>query len=49
MANNYQGNFPMTASGDFIRGKEGAARCGVPLQTNTLESAPLPPDFFLID
>lgn len=42
MANNYQGNFTMTASEDFIRGKEGAACCGVPLQTNTFERHPLP-------
>lgn len=48
MANNYQGNFPMTDSGDFVRGKEGAARCGVPLQTNTSQSAPLPSDFFFL-
>lgn len=28
MSNNYQGNFTLTASGCFIRGKEAAARCG---------------------
>ena len=43
MANNYQGNFTMTASGDFIRGgRGGAARCGVPLQTNSVEKGQTP-------
>lgn len=37
MANNYQDNFTMTASRDFIRGEGGAARCGEPLQTLTLD------------
>lgn len=35
MNNNYLGTFPVNASRDFIRGKEGAACCGVPLQTKT--------------
>lgn len=45
MANNYQGNFRVTASGDFIRREEGGGPLWSAAVTITLKSAPLLPDF----